>query len=90
MIFLVIFVLIYWSINAIDAISRSMANDPVPFFILIGFRESTLLIFVSVLFYKWYIRSCYKNFLKITSRREKEIAIYVDNPQELVNKLGAV
>ncbi len=90
MISLVIIALIYGSINTIAVLSRSMVNDPAPFFILIGFQQSTLLIFITVLAYKWYIRSPFENFLKITSRQKREIAIYVDDSQKLANKLGVV
>ncbi len=85
---LVIIALIYGSMNAIDTLSRSMARDPVPFFILFVFQQSTLLIFIIVVAYKWYIRSPYENFLKITSRSKGEVTVYLDNPWELAGKLG--
>jgi hypothetical protein len=84
----VIIALIFWAKDAIDTLSRSMAYDRVLFFIYMIFLEVTLFIFVTVLVYKWYNRSSFENFLKINSRTKREVTIYVDNPQELVNKLG--
>ncbi len=87
---LVIIAMIYWSMNAIGALSRHFANDPVPIFLYFVFLESTVLIFIAVLYYKYYIRSHQENFLKINSRSGGEVTIYVDDPQELANKLGMV
>lgn len=85
---LVIIALIFWANGALDTLSRFMAHDRVPFFIYMIFLKVTLVIFVTVLFYKWYIRSHHENFLKITSRTKREVTIYVDNLQELVSKSG--
>jgi len=87
---LVIIALIYWSMNIKDTLFRIIVRDPSPFFTYVIFLESTLLIFVTSLFYKWYIRSPYENVLKITSRNKREITIYIDEPYELANKLGLV
>lgn len=86
---LVIIGLIFWLMNVIDTLSRVLERDPFLYFIAMAFAESTLLIFVIVLTYKWYIRSKYENYLKITSRTNREVNIYADNPTEIVNKLGA-
>lgn len=86
---LVITGLISWSINAIDKLSRVLEKDPVIYFIYMVFIEFTILIFVIVLTYKWYIRSKYENFLKITSKTNREVSIYVGDPAEIANKLGA-
>ena len=85
---LVIIALIFWAKGAMDTLSRSTAYDRVPFSIHMIFLEVILFIFVTVLVYKWYIRSHHENFLKIISRTKREVTIYVDNPQELVSKLG--
>ena len=85
---LVIIGLIYWLMNAIDTLSCALERDPVLYFIYMVFIESTILIFVIVLTYKWYIRSKYENFLKITSKTNREVSIYVGDPAEIANKLG--
>lgn len=87
---LVIVALIFWAKGVIDTLSRSTAHDTVSYFIFRIFLQVTLVIFVTVLIYKWYIRSRYENFLKITSRTKRQVTIYVDNPQELMNKLGVI
>jgi hypothetical protein len=87
-ILLVIAALIFQAKGAIDTLSRSTLHNTVPYFIFRVFLEVTLLVFVQVLFYKWYIRSHYENLLKITSRTKRQVTIYVDNPQELVSKFG--
>lgn len=84
---LVIIALIFWAKGAIDTLSRSTAHDTVSYFIFRIFLQVTLVIFVTVLFYKWYIRSHYENFLKITSRTKREVTFYTSDPQELMNKL---
>lgn len=85
---LVIIGLIYWLMNAINTLSRALERDPFLYFIYMVFIEFTILIFVIVLTYKWYIRSKYENFLKITSKTNRKVSIYADDPAEIANKLG--
>ncbi len=86
-----ILVQVFLILDAVYTTSRYIApNDPLA--VIISFvllKVTTMIVFV-VLFYKVYIRSYYPGALKVTARNNKEVTLYVDNPQDMENKLGGV
>ena len=86
-----IFLQVFLMMDAINTVSRYIAqNDPLAVIISFVFLKGTTMILFVVLFYKGYIRSYYPNALKVTVRNNKEITLYIDNPQDMESKLGGV
>jgi hypothetical protein len=77
--------------DAVNTISRYIAqNDPLAVIISFVFLRVTTMVLFVVLFYKAYIRSYYPDALKVTARNNKEVTLYIDNPQDMERKLGGV
>ena len=87
---LMIVMLIYLRKSAIDILFNHMARNP-PFYsvFLTILGQLTIVMMLSVLFYKAYIRKNYPKVLKIILKGGGEVIFYADNPQELMDKLEA-
>ena len=87
---LVVVMLIYLRKSAIDILFNHMARNP-PFYsvFLTILGQLTIVMMLSVLFYKAYIRKNYPKVLKIILKGGGEVIFYADNPQELMDKLEA-
>ena len=84
----VIVLLVYLRKVAIDILFNHMAQNP-PFYsvFLTILGQLTIVMMLSVLFYKTYIRKKYSRVLKMTLKGGSDVIFYADNPQELMNKL---
>ena len=77
--------------DAVNTISRYIAqNDPLAVIISFVFLKMTTMVLFAVLFYKAYTRSYYPDALKVTAQNNKEVTLYIDNPQDMERKLGGV
>ncbi|MCZ7392639.1 MAG: DUF1673 family protein [Candidatus Methanoperedens sp.] len=86
-----ILVQVFLIMDAVNTVSRYIAqNDPLAVIISFVLLEVTTMILFVVFFYKAYIRSYYPDALKVTAQNNKEITLYVDNPQDMENKLAGV
>jgi hypothetical protein len=86
-----IILLIVSGMDLIDVVSQHMAQSfPFSVIIPIVFSKATIMLLFLVLFYKSKIRSYSPNTLKITTKTKKNIILYlyVDNPEELMSRLG--
>ena len=84
---LVIAMLILFRKSAIDIFIYMAKNPPfyaIFFYVLV---QLAVVMMLSVLFYKAYIRKNYPRVVKIILKDGSDVIFYADNPQELMNKL---
>jgi len=84
---LVIVMLIYFGKSAIDIFNYMAKNPPFYAIFLSLLVQLAIVMMLSVLFYKTYIRKKYPRVLKMTLKGRSDVIFYADNPQELMNKL---
>lgn len=86
-----IILLIFLGKDTMDIAFQYIAQkEPIAAIISIVFVKATTMLLFVVLFYKSKIRSYNPNALKITAKNKKEVTLYVDNPQELVSRIGGI
>jgi len=84
---LVIVMLIYFRKSAIDIFIYMAKNPPFYSVFLSILGKLAIVMILSVLFYKNYIRKKYPKVLKIILKDGSNVIFYADSPQELMNKL---
>lgn len=84
---LVIVMLIYFRKSAIDIFIYMAKNPPFYSVFLSILVKLAVVMILSVLFYKNYIRKKYPKVLKIILKDGSNVIFYADSPQELMNKL---
>jgi len=83
----VIVMLIYFRKSAIDIFIYMAKNPPFYSVFLSILVKLAVVMILSVLFYKNYIRKKYPKVLKIILKDGSNVIFYADSPQELMNKL---